>query len=617
MQELQAGKYQVIKFMVILCALVLVLTLAKIQLFNPDYSNRASSITLNQRTIYPARGLFYDRNGKILVINSPTYDLYVTYKDVSPEMDTLLFCNLLNIDKTKFEAQLEKDWKAKKYSKSVPFIFLKSIPPEVFLPFQENLFRFQGFKGELKSIRAYPVTHGANILGYISEVTSNDVENSEGEYKPGDYIGAAGIEKFYEQEIKGTNGVEFILKDNLGREVGSFELGKKDRKAVSGKDIQLSIDLGLQEFGDSLMKNKVGSIVAIEPSTGELLCMLTAPGYDPNLMSVHNNRGLAYSYLLRDSLKPLFDRSSNAKYPPGSIIKPILALISLQEGVLSPGTSHPCSGAYYYKTVRYGCHNHPPPSNLSIAIQHSCNAYFIQSFRDLIEIKGFSKPKIGLDLLVKYLGAFGLGKPLYSDVVTESNGYIPTAEYYTRLYKTDQWRSTYFVSVGIGQGELELTSLQMANLAAILANRGFYYTPHLVKDMRSADGTGNVPEAFQIKHEVPIDKKHFKAVIDGMEMAVRAGTAARALYPEIAICGKTGTSQNPHGDDHSVFFAFAPKDNPKIAIAVYVENAGWGGEVAAPIASLMIEKYLNDTVSRRALFNRMTEIDLISKKPKS
>lgn len=617
MQELQAGKYQVIKILSILCALVLVLALARIQLFNPDYSSRASSITLNQRTIYPARGLFYDRTGKIMVINSPTYDLYVTYKDVSPSMDTALFCSLLQIDKARFESQLEKDWKAKKYSKSVPFIFLKSIPPEIFLPFQENLFRFPGFRGELRSIRAYPVNFAANILGYISEVSDEDIEISEGEYKPGDYIGAAGIEKYYEQDIKGQNGVEFILKDNLGREVGSFEQGKKDRKAISGKDIQLSIDLDLQKFGDSLMKNKVGSIVAIEPSSGELLCMLTAPSYDPNLMSVHNNRGLAYSYLLRDSLKPLFDRSSNAKYPPGSIIKPVLALISLQEGVLSSGTAHPCAGAYYYKTVRYGCHIHPHPFNLSVALQHSCNAYFIQSFRDLIEIKGFSKPKYGLDLLVKYLGNFGLGKPLYSDVVTESNGFIPTPEYYTRLYKTDQWRSTYFVSVGIGQGELELTTLQMANLAAIISNRGFYYTPHLVKAIRSTDGSAVIPEAFQVKHDVSIDKRHFTSVIDGMEMAVRAGTAAKAFFPGIQICGKTGTSQNPHGEDHSVFFAFAPKDKPKIAIAVYVENAGWGGEVAAPIASLMIEKYLNDTISRRELFNRMADKDLISKKPKS
>lgn len=615
LQEKKYIRFQLIKGILLLFVTILIVTLAKIQLFNPHYSSKASSITLNQNLIYPSRGLLYDRNGKILVINYPTYDLYANYKSISPEMDTALFCNLLKIDKERFITGLNKDWKSGKYSKSVPFIFIKSIPPEIFLPFKENLFRFPGFTSELRSIRGYPEPHGANFLGYISEVTQDDIEASDGLYRPGDYIGCAGLEKYYEDDIRGINGVEFILKDNLGREVGSYENGKLNRKAISGKDIQLSIDLELQRYGDSLMQHKVGGIVAIEPSTGEILCQITSPTFDPNLMSVHNNRGLAYSYLLRDSLKPLFDRSANAKYPPGSIFKPILALIAMQEGVLNENTSHPCSGAYYYRNVSYGCHIHPSPYNLQIALQHSCNAYFIQVFRDLIEIKGFTKPQFGLDLLGKYLTAFGLGRPLYSDVATESSGSIPTSEYYTRLYKTDQWRSTYFVSVGIGQGELELTTLQMANLAAIIANKGFYYTPHLIKTFDN--GNYLIPEKFRQPNKVPVDEKHFKPIINGMEMAVRSGTAFKAFFSEINICGKTGTSQNPHGEDHSVFFAFAPKENPKIAIAVYVENAGWGGEVAAPMASLMIEKYLNGTIKRRDLHDLMLRKDLITKKQKT
>jgi penicillin-binding protein 2 len=615
MEDKRIKRYQIVKGLVIVCSATLIITLAKIQLFNPYYSNKASSTTLNQNTIYPSRGLFYDRNGKVLVINYPTYDLYVTYKELMPGMDTTLFCELLHISKETFEENLDKDWSTGKYSRSIPFVFLKSIPPEVFLPFQENSFRFPGFKGLLRSIREYPEPHGANYLGYISEVTKEEIERSDGKYRLGDYIGTSGLEKIYEDAIRGSNGVEFVLKDNLGREVGHFEHGKLDKEAVSGSDIKMSIDIELQKYGDTLMQNKVGGIVAIEPSTGEILCQVTAPTYNPNLLSIHNNRGVAYAYLLKDTLKPLFDRSSNAKYPPGSIFKPILALIAQQEGVLHDYTSHTCTGAYYYKNVSYGCHQHPQPYKLSVALQHSCNSYFIQTFRDLIEIEGFNKPQVGLDILVKYLGAFGLGKPLYTDVSTESGGFIPTSEFYTRMYKTDQWRSTYFVSVGIGQGELQLSTIQMANLAAIIANRGYYYTPHLVKSF-----IGNqleIPERFRTQNRVPIDEKYFEPVIEGMEMAVQSGTAYLAYNPEITTCGKTGTSQNPHGESHSVFFAFAPKDHPKIAIAVYVENAGAGGAVAAPIASLMIEKYLNKIVKRKDLEESMIKKSLVPKLAKT
>jgi len=610
-QDEKKIRFNIIRVVVILMAVMLIGTLAKFQLLDPFYANKANVTTLNQNIIFPARGLFYDRNGKLLVINYPAYDLYVTYKNINKDIDTAHFCSLLGITKEMFIENLNKDWHMGKYSKSIPFVFLKNIDSRTFLAFQENLFRFSGFFPVLRSVREYPESNGAHYLGYISETTPQQISNSEGAYKLGDYIGASGLEKRYEDYIRGEKGVKFILKDNLGREVGPYDNGRLDKDARSGLDMMIGIDLELQKYGEKLMKNKVGSIVAIEPSTGEILALVSSPNYDPNLLSFNRNRGRDYAILLRDSLKPLFDRSASAIYPPGSIFKPILALIAMQEGTMNENTSHECTGAYFYKTVRYGCHNHPKPYNIKVALQHSCNSYFIETFRDLIEIHGFNKAKSGLDILDRYLDKFGLGKPLYSDVATEKGGFIPTSDYYSRLYKTDQWRSTYIISVGIGQGELQLTTIQMANLAAIIANRGYYYTPHLIRKFNSEQV--EIPEKFRIKNEVPIDKKYFEPVIDGMELAVNSGTATLAFNPEIQICGKTGTSQNPHGDDHSVFFAFAPKVNPKIALAVYVENAGWGGLIAAPIASLMIEKYLQDTVKRKDLEEKMLKKDLIHK----
>ncbi len=603
------NRYIIIKGVLILMACILISVLAKFQLFTRDYITKANTTTLIQKTLDPARGLFYDRKGRILVINYPAYDLYVTYKNIQKDMDTTKFCELLEISKETFVQNLQKDWSSKMYSKSVPFIFLKNIEPEILLKFQENLFQFPAFQPVLRSVREYPEPYGAHFLGYMSEVKRSDIDQSDGEYKIGDYIGVSGLEKQYEEYIKGQKGVQFVLRDKLGQEVGSYLNSTLDKKAESGSDLMISIDIELQKYAEKLMKGKLGSIVAIEPKSGEILALVSSPNFNPNLLSVNRNRGRDYAYLLLDSTKPLFDRSASAVYPPGSIFKPILALIAQQEGVLQFNTSHPCTGAYYYKTISYGCHNHPAPSNISIALQHSCNAYFIQTFRDLIEIHGFNKPKEGLDILTKYLGYFGLGKPLYSDVSTENGGFIPSSEYYSKLYKTNNWRSTYIISVGIGQGELQLTTLQMANLAAIIANRGYYITPHLLKQFSNEQIA--IPENLRTKHIIPIESRYYEPVIEGMEKAVRAGTATKAYYPQVSICGKTGTSQNPHGEDHSVFFAFAPRENPKIALAVYIENAGWGGDVAAPIGSLMIEKFLQDTVSRLDLEKNM--IDLVIK----
>ncbi len=609
-------KFISLRIILIICGVLLISILARYQLLDPFYTDKANATTLIQKTIEPSRGLFYDRKGKILVINYPAYDLYATYKNINEDMDTGKFCSLLNITKEAFIENLNKDWSSKIYSKSVPFIFLKNIEPETFLRFQENIFQFPAFTPYLRSVREYPWPHGAHFLGYMSEVKKSDIENESDDYRLGDYIGVNGLEKQYEDYIKGSKGVKFILRDKLGQEVGTYQNGKLDRSAEAGADLFLSIDMDLQKYGEELLQNKSGSIVAIEPETGEILALVSSPNFNPNLLSVNRNRGRDYFHLLSDTTKPLFDRSASAVYPPGSIFKPILALIAQQEKVLYRNTAHTCNGAYYYKTVSYGCHHHPSPNNISVALQHSCNAYFIQTFRDLIEIKGFNKPKEGLDILTRYLGYFGLGKPLYSDVATENGGFIPTSEYYSRLYKTDNWRSTYIISVGIGQGELQLTTLQMANLAAIIANRGYYITPHLVRGFNHSDQL--IPENLRTKYIIPIEKEYYVPVIDGMEEAVRAGTAKKGYYEPISICGKTGTSQNPHGEDHSVFFAFSPKNKPKIALAVYVENAGWGGDVAAPIGSLIIEKYLHDSISssRKYLDKNITELKIKPSKRK-
>jgi penicillin-binding protein 2 len=361
------------------------------------------------------------------------------------------------------------------------------------------------------------------------------------------------------------------------------------------------------------MRNKKGSIVCIEPATGEILAMVSAPAYDPNLLTINQGRSNAYTALQQDSLNPLFDRSIMASYPPGSIFKPVLALIGMQEGVLYPRRTIYCNGGYHYKQLSIGCHSHPTATNVTMALQHSCNAYFVQVFRDLIEQEGFSNPARGLEKLNQYLTDFGLGSSLGVDMPQEKSGNVPTAQYFDDKYGTGSWRSTYLLSLGIGQGELALTTLQMANLAAIIGNRGDYYTPHLLKAIAGPVATPIPP--FVEHRSVPIDQEFFGPVIDGMERAVSAGTATSAYLSSISICGKTGTSQNPHGADHSVFYAFAPKDNPKIAIAVYVENAGWGGTYAAPIASMMIEKYLNGelTPSRKWLETRILNTDLLTK----
>ncbi len=566
---------------------------------------------------YPARGLIYDRNGKLIVSNSTIYDIKVVYNNVSKQLDTAQLCLLLGINKETFDKKINKNWNSARYHKAIQFTFLSKIKPEQYSLFQEHLHKFPGFYPIERIIRTYPHSNGAHVLGFMGEVDKKDISsNPTGTYNNGDYIGRSGLERTYEFALKGKKGVGYVLKDNLGRNVGTFDGGSLDSSAISGSDIISTLDLDLQKYGESLMSNKVGSIVAIEPSTGEVLTMMSLPSYDPNLLNLNRNRSVAYDSLSQDTTyRTLFDRSVMAMYPPGSLFKTVMALVALQKGVLIPNRTIYCDGTYEVDSKGLyvqKCHQHPTPYNTTIAIQHSCNSYFYQTLREFIDSYGYSTPGVGLDTLVNYLNSFGLGHKLGIDYHTEAPGFIPTTAYYDDQYKHiyNGWRSTYILSLGIGQGELQFTTLQMANLAAILANRGHYFTPHLVKSFLKDEF--NLKDDFVIPKHTGINSEYFAPIIKGMSLVATQGTARLANIPGIELCGKTGTSEN-RGKDHSVFFAFAPKENPKIAIAVYVENGGFGGSIAAPIASLMIEKYINGEIndSRKYLEERMISLSLI------
>ncbi|MEM1319300.1 MAG: penicillin-binding protein 2 [Bacteroidota bacterium] len=604
----------VVKLLFFIAAGILLFKALQIQLLDTSYQARASATAIDKYVLYPSRGLIYDRNKKLLVNNNAMYDLKVTYNQIRPEMDTTKFCELLKINRKTFKNNLDKNFRSRRYSKSVPFVFMSKISAETCARFMEHLHEFPGFSIQLRNVRGYPHKNAAHVLGYLNEVNQEQLEKFPGQYAKGDYIGAMGLEAAYEKELRGRKGAKYILKDNMGREVGPYKNGKQDSVAISGKDLISTLDIDLQGYGEQLMQNKTGSIVAIEPASGEILTMISTPTYDPNLLTINRHRGEAFSALLNDTLKPFFDRSIMAKYPPGSIFKSVVALVGMQEKVLQPNRFIPCKMGYFYNGEMRKCHDHPPPYNVEIAMAHSCNAYFFQTIRDIVEIDGFYKPQKGVDLFSRYLYQFGLGTPLGVDIPNEREGNVPTSAYYDKLYPkaNGPWYSPTIMSIGIGQGEVEMTTLQMANLAAVMANRGYYYTPHLIKAFKDDDQ--DIPSKFREKHSIPIKPEFYDPVVEGMEQALLKGTARVAFIKDIAICGKTGTSQNPHGKDHSVFFAFAPKENPQIAIAVYVEHGIWGATYAAPIASLMIEKYLKGSVdpSRNYLEKRMLEANLTS-----
>ncbi len=516
-------------------------------------------------------------------------------------MDIKLFCELLKITSDDYDILMERAVSRPYFKSYFPITFLSNIDPQEFARFQEHLHRFPGFYTRMKNKRSYPQPYAAHLLGYISEVSRDDVAQDE-VYDAGDIKGTMGIEKTYEDDLRGEKGLEYVLKDNIGREIESYRFGSLDKAAKGGQDLVSTLDVDIQSYGESLMAGKRGSIVIIQPQTGEILSMVSSPNYDPNLLSLGKERNTTFLDLRQDTInKPMLNRAIQAKYPPGSIFKPILALIALQEKTTHHNRTIKCNGEYVInekKGFSQGCRDHPTPFNIGIALQHSCNSYFYQIMREFLNQFGYRKPGEGLALLNKYLDDFGIGRKLGVDISGEITGFNPPPSFYDKKFNTNEykWRSTYVLSLGIGQGELELTTLQMANLAVILANRGYYYPPHLLKSYKSER---TIDDRFLTKNFVPIDSIHYRHVLNGMEKVINAGSGYRAAVPGIRICGKTGTSQNPFGQDHSVFFGFAPRDNPEIAIAVFVENAGGGGAVAAPMGGLIIEKYLNKEIRKR------------------
>ena len=604
-----------IKILFMAAALLLLFKIAQIQIFDTSYKKRAKATAEESYTLYPSRGLIYDRNGRLLINNNPMYDLMVTYNRLDPKMDTLKLCRLLEIDVEEFKTRISKNFRNVRYSKRIPFTFISKISSMTYARLQEHLHEFPGFSTQLRNVRSYPHQSAPHVLGYLNEVNQKQIDESDGVYKKFDYIGASGLELAYEKELRGEKGVRKVLKDNLGREVGPSQNGAYDKSAISGSDIHTTLDIMLQEYGEKLMQNKIGSIVAIEPATGEILAMVSTPSYDPNLLTINRDRGQAFNQLLQDSLNPFFDRSVMAQYPPGSIFKTVVALVAMQEGISAADRGIACSAGYYYNGVRRGCHVHSYCYDVAKALEHSCNAYFFTVLRDIIDKEGFNNPHPGLQLFDDYLEGFGLGKPLQVDIPNEENGNVPTPEYYDFLYPKNKgsWKSPTIMSIGIGQGEIQMTTLQMANLAATIANKGYYYPPHLIKEFSNKNFQIN--EDYVTRKRTSVEPRHFTPVIDGMQQAIERGTGRLAQVPGMFVCGKTGTSQNPHGKDHSVFFAFAPRANPKIALAVYVENGGWGSDYGAPIAGLMIEKYLRDSISPSKVWleDRMFKADLLHK----
>ena len=554
-----------------------------LQIVDDSYFLSAQNNVLQEQTIYPARGLIYDRNGELLVYNDAIYDLSVMPEQIQ-NLDTLAFCEVLGITKEDFIKKFDKMKKQKGYAPWKPAVFERQITIPTYAAFQEKLYDFQGFFVEVRTDRKYQHNNAAHVMGYIGEVTDRDIEKSEGYYRMGDFIGISGVERTYEKELGGKKGTRYVLVDSKSRSQGRYKNGEFDTAAVAGQNINLSIDYKLQELGELLMLNKTGSIVAIEPQTGEILSLVSSPAYNPNLL-IGRDRGNKYMELLRDPMKPLFNRPLAAPYPPGSIFKVLMALTGQQEKVLNPATTYGCHHGYMF----VGCHPHGSPLPLRPAIAVSCNAYFCQVYRSIVNNPRYPHAEDAYNSFHKHISSFGLGKKLGVDLYGEGNGFLPPSTYYDKIYGRYRWQATTTISLGIGQGELGITPVQMANATAAVANRGYYITPHIVKKI---GGKPNPYPQFNKKNWTTIDTSYFPIVIEGMQDVVQHGTAYIARIPGISIAGKTGTAQNPHGKDHSVFFAFAPVDNPKIAIAVVVENAGFGATWAAPIASLMIEQYL-------------------------
>ena len=577
--------------------------LLDLQVLNTNYQTLSENNAVLEIAEYPERGFIYDRNGTLLVANQPAYDVMIIPENVSP-FDTLSFCQLTGISKKQLIKNLRK---ARRYSKRLPSVVVNQISKATYARLQEQMWKFEGFFIQKKSLREYRTQHGANVLGYVSEVNNNDMRKDP-YYRLGEIIGRQGVEKSYETTLRGSKGKKFLQKDRFNRIMGTYKEGSYDVPPVPAQDIQLTIDAALQAYGENLMQNKRGGIVAIEPATGEVLALVNAPSYDPSIL-VGRKRSANYRKLANDSLaKPLFDRGLLAQYPPGSPFKTLNALIALQEKVITPKTKYRCNkGHYYARGAFMECHcKRGTKNDLTKAIYRSCNTYFSNTYREIID--KFDTPEEGVDQWKEHLKSFGLGNYLGYDLSIGRPGHVPGAAYYNRAYQKGQWKAPTIISNAIGQGELLTTPIQLANFTAAIANRGYYYTPHFVKKI------GKETVANQLERKTTsIDPEHFDVVIDGMHKVVEKGTARIARIRGIEVCGKTGTAENftridgkiTQLTDHSIFVAFAPKENPQIAIAVFIENGYWGARWAAPIASLMIENYLTGDTRRPRLEQRM------------
>ena len=590
-------KYVVMSIFSVVC-IVYIMRLFYVQVFNDEYKLSANNNVLRYTPDYPARGLVYDRKGNLLVYNEAAYDLMVTPKDIK-NLDTMDLCRTIDITKEDFIKTLTK---IRRYSTYKASVFTAQISKQTYAALQEKLYRFNGFYVQSRTLRKYPRSIAAHALGYVGEANEKTVEQNP-YYRNGDYIGISGLEKSYEKDLRGVKGLKILMVDVFNRTKGHFKDGMYDTAAVTGSNIISTLDADLQEYGEKLFANKTGGLVAIDPQTGEILACISAPAYNPNLL-VGRERSKNYGKLLKDPLQPLFNRALMAYYPPGSTFKLINDLIALQEGCLTPEKTYPCPGGYHMSSHTVKCDARHGSISLRAAIQHSCNTYHCYVFRSIVDQPKYATTEIGYNHWRDHVLTFGVGKRLYSDLPNELRGMVPTVKYYDKVFGKGHWRSSTCVSLGIGQGELGITPIQMANVMCIVANRGFYYTPHIIKKIGKSDEHA---KKFKTKNYTSVVPEIFDLVYDGMQDVVERGTAAGAKVPGIAILGKTGTAQNPHGKDHSLFVAFAPRENPKIAIGLMVENGGWGASWAAPIGTLMIEKYLNDTVIRAALEKRMMD----------
>jgi penicillin-binding protein 2 len=589
-----ANRQYIIAALVVIIGVIYTIQLFNLQILSPQYRDYADSNAFLRRTLYPARGAIYDRNGELLVYNRPTYDVMMVVREMT-RFDTLDFCRTLDIDIDRFhvlDAEMRDLRRNPGYSSYTPQLFMSQLDAEEYGLLQEKLYKFPGIYIQSRTERQYNFPNMGLILGYVAEVDKNKMA-ADPYYLRGDYVGKSGIELSHELDLRGEKGVEILLRDAHGRVQGRYDEGNQDKAPVSGKDLTLGIDIELQAYGELLMQNKVGSIVMIEPSTGEILAMISAPSYDPALLT-GKDFGRNYQALENDPYKPLINRSIAGTYPPGSTFKAAQGLVFLEEEIITPETLFSCYGGYPPLGGRPRCHGHHSPLAIQYALATSCNSFFSYGLNYMLNNRTkYANTRESFDVWRDHMVNMGFGYRLGIDLPSEKRGFIPNSKFYSTVFNTERWHVHNIISISIGQGEILTTPLQIANLGATIANRGHFYTPHVVSEVKN----GNLESVFTTKHETGIDRAHYELTVKGMADAVTVGTCRGInLEPLVEVCGKTGTSENPHGDDHSLFMGFAPKDNPEVAIAVIVENGRFGATNAVPIARLMLQKYFRGEI---------------------